>query len=323
MTLSGHLTGVQDVAFSPDGRFLASVGGQYRGTPGSEVMIWDAGKGELLRSLQGHTGLVTAVAYFPDGSRLATASDDRTIKLWDPTTGDDVFTLRGHTSGVVSLAISRDGRQIVSGSIDCTARIWSAEPPDLEVDQVRRRAAVNLVQSLFETLMLKSDVMAALKSDPTLNSTLRAAALEIAARRGEDACGLFEASWLAILRPTSTPELILQSLRRLETACRLVAADSQRQTEYLHALSLALYRAGRSDEALQLVARLNAQPASKAASVLPIDLAVSAMASQKLGRFANARAALERLRTLVDQSPGSGVQEASGFLREAEAVVHE
>ena len=204
---------------------------------------------------------------------------------------------------MVSLAISRDGRQVVSGSIDCTARIWSAEPPAVEVDQVRRRAAVELVQSLFETHMLKSEVMAALKSDPTLNGPLRAAALEIAERRGEDAHGLFEASWLTILRPTSTPELNLQALHRLEAACRLVAADPERQTEYLHALSLALYRAGRSDEALQLVARLSAKPASGAAKVLPIDLAVSAMASQKLGRFADARAALDQLRTLVDTGP--------------------
>ncbi len=325
MTLNGHATGVKDVAFSPDGRFLASVGGQYRGTPGSEVFIWDAGKGGLVRKLEGHTGLVTAVAYFPfpEGSRLATASDDRTIKLWDPGTGDDVFTLRGHTSGVVSLAISRDGRQVVSGSIDCTARIWSAEPPALEVDHIRRRAAVELVQSLFETHMLKSDVLTALKSDPTLDGPLRAAALEIAERRGEDAHGLFEASWLTILRTTSTPGLNLQALHRLESACRLAAADPERQTEYLHTLSLALYRAGRSDQALQLIARLNAQPASGAARVLPIDLAVSAMASQKLGHFADARVALDQLRILVDKSPGSGNQEAIGFLREVETVVHE
>ena len=97
--------------------------------------------------------------------------------------------------------------------------------------------------------MLKSDVMTALKSDPTVKGPLRAAALEIAERRGEDAHALFEASWLTILRPTSTPELNLQALHRLEAASRLVAADPERQTEYLHAMSLALYRVGRSDEA--------------------------------------------------------------------------
>ncbi len=323
VSLNGHVTGVKDVAFSPDGRFVASVGGQYRGTPGSEVFLWEAGKGRLLRKLEGHTGLVNAVAFFPDGTRLATASDDRTIKLWDCKTGDDVFTLRGHTSGVISLAISRDGGQLVSGSIDCTARVWSAEPPIAQVEQVRRRAAVELVQSLFEAHMLKSEVITALQSDPTLNDPLRAAALQIAERRGEDAHELFESAWLTILRPTSTTELNLQALRRLEVACRLVAADPERQNEYLHVLGLALYRAGRSDEALQLVAKLDVRPAAGATRVLPIDLAVVAMASQKLGRYADARTALDQLRTLVQKAPGSGDQAALGFLREAESVVHE
>ncbi len=68
-----------------------------------------------------------------------------------------------------------------------------------------------------------------------------------------------------------------------------MADDPPRKTEYLHALSLALYRAGRSDEALQLVARLSGKTPSGAKRALPIDLAVSAMASQQLGRFADAR----------------------------------
>ena len=143
-TLSGHATGVKDVAFSPDGRHprlgRRSIP-RNAGLRGADLGM-ERNSGSLVRRLEGHTGLVTAVAYFPDGRRLATASDDRSIKLWDPATGDDVFTLRGHTSGVVSLAISGDGKLIVSGSIDCTARVWSSEPPAVDIAQVRRRAAV-------------------------------------------------------------------------------------------------------------------------------------------------------------------------------------
>src|SRR5205823_966848 len=98
--LSGHATGVRDVAFAPDGRLLASVGGAYHGPVSAEVKLWDLESRRLAATFSGHTGLVTAVAFFPDGRRLATASDDRTVKLWDVSTGEDVLTLRGHTSGV-------------------------------------------------------------------------------------------------------------------------------------------------------------------------------------------------------------------------------
>jgi WD40 repeat protein/serine/threonine protein kinase len=324
LSLSGHSTGVKDVAFSPDGRFIASVGGQYRGTPASEVFIWDATSGALVRTLEGHTSLVTAVAYFPDGRRLATASDDRTIKIWDPETGDDVFTLRGHTSGVVALAISRDGHQIVSGSIDCTARVWSSEPPATQVSQIRRRAAVELVQSLFETLMLKDDVLAALKADTTLGDSLRSVAYEVAGRRTNDAQGLYESAWLTILRPMGTADDYRQALRRLEAACALVSGDPERLAEYRHALCLALYRANRPDDALQALARLDGEATEVPnRQVLPIDLAVRSLANQKVGRHTESRAALRQLQAYVASDRGATDQEALGFLREVEREVHE
>jgi WD40 repeat protein len=320
-TLRGHLTGVKDVAFAPDGKVLASVGGQYRGSPVSEVLIWDTATGGLVNKLQGHTSLVTALAYFPDGRRLATASDDRTIKLWDPITGDDVFTLRGHTSGVVSLAISGDGHQIVSGGIDCIARVWSSEAQRTDLDHVRRRAAVELVQSLFETHMLKSKVRGVLKSDPTINEKLRVLALEIAERRSDDAHALYEAAWLTVLRPGSRPELYAQALQQLEAACSVVSGDPDRLAEYQHALGLAFYRTGRPAEAIGVLDRLASQHAPRGATDLPIDLAVRAMSLHRLGRASEAKAALSALRTALKPTSGDGAQAAHGFLREAENAV--
>jgi hypothetical protein len=172
--------------------------------------------------------------------------------------------------------------------------------------------------------MLKSKVLEALRSDHTLNKPLQALALEIAERRSEDAQSLFETAWLTILRPSAPRELSLEALHRLEAACRLVTGDPERLAEYQHALSLALYRAGRPDEALQMVARLNDTPgpAPSGARVKPIDLAVRAMASQQLGRFADAHVALAQLRSLVQTGRWSTDQEAMAFLREAEVLIN-
>src|SRR5262249_16403542 len=150
---------------------------------------------QLVATFAGHTGLVTTVAFLPDGRRLATASDDRTLKLWDVPTGEDVLTLREHTSGVMSLAVSRDGRQIASGSIDYRARIWSIEAPEgaTAFEWSLRRAAVERVQSLYARLLLKDEVLEALRADGTLSPQLRAAALEVAQRRSENATRLYEA----------------------------------------------------------------------------------------------------------------------------------
>jgi WD40 repeat protein len=139
--LTGHVGKVSRVMFLADGR-LALAGGRYsvEGTSRlGEVKIWDLATGGVL-SLRGHTAIVLGLACSPDGRRLATGSDDRTIKLWDTTTGEEVFTLRGHTSGVLCVAFSPDGRRIASGGIDRTVKVWDTSPPASDTMLLREAA---------------------------------------------------------------------------------------------------------------------------------------------------------------------------------------
>jgi WD40 repeat protein len=78
-------------------------------------------------TLAGHFASVNACAYSPNGSRVVSASTDRTLKVWEAETGKEIATLEGHLGKVTACAYSPDGHKILSGSSDWTLRVWDAE----------------------------------------------------------------------------------------------------------------------------------------------------------------------------------------------------
>ena len=158
-TLFGHTDNVHSIAFSSDGRRLATasrdrtvklyVAGVAElstlveeqaalwcvafspddsvlavGSEDGSVKLIDSASGRELHTLIGHSGPVYSVAFSLDGKSLATGSKDSTVKLWDTVKGIELKTLDGHSDAVYSLAFSPDGTMLASGSADRSVGVW-------------------------------------------------------------------------------------------------------------------------------------------------------------------------------------------------------
>ena len=88
------------------------------------MRVWDVATGREVHALRGHAGAVLGVAFSRDGTRLASAGFDGSVRVWDPETGRHVRTIRDDALFAMSVAFSRDGTRLAVGGLDKTVRLW-------------------------------------------------------------------------------------------------------------------------------------------------------------------------------------------------------
>jgi len=116
----GHALGIESIAWSPDGKMLAT------GSLDKTIIVWDMATHQPIgQPLTAHTGPIYSVAFSPDGTILASGSNDGTIILWDIATHQPIGTpLNEHQDWVYSVTFSPDGKMLASGSLDATIILW-------------------------------------------------------------------------------------------------------------------------------------------------------------------------------------------------------
>ena len=123
---------IRDVAFNPrDDSQIATAGEDGTG------LVWNTASEEVSARLfqkdeftlrPGHNHIIQAIAFSPDGTRIATASWDRTARIWDAKSGQELLVLRGHSGEVTGVAFTAHGTNVATSSTDRTTRVWNIGP---------------------------------------------------------------------------------------------------------------------------------------------------------------------------------------------------
>jgi eukaryotic-like serine/threonine-protein kinase len=277
--------------YSRDGKTIAVT------MPESAVDLLDSRTLRPIRTLHGHVHEVTCLAFTHDGSRLASASFDGTIKVWDPVTGYQLLSVE--VGGFVhDLAFDKSDRVLAAAcGFDTGIRLFGpvGNPAGGEVEA----DAESLVRFLFERPLLRPQVIAQIKVDPTLGEAVRTRALTIAEVYPEDVRRLHAASWHAILDPCIEPAATRAALEQALVA----GAAGHDRYPFVLALALAYYRAGDPAKTLSTLAEAEALGRTLALPIEPMLLAIRAMALWRQGDQIAARKARDQLAIALAKTP--------------------
>jgi WD40 repeat protein/lipoprotein NlpI/tRNA A-37 threonylcarbamoyl transferase component Bud32 len=269
--LTADAANTVEVAFSHDGKYLATAGADY------VVHIWDIKGQSRLRSLNGHAGSVTSLAFSPDDSRLATASYDTTVRLWDTDSGRELLVLKGHRAGLNQIAFRPDGAALASVSSDGKTLIWQFPDPAAPSDRLAKYFADQFV----EDLVFNEDIQSAIKSRDDWSQSFRAAVWDSVADRGTVPSEASAKLWQLLRRDDNSPSDIARLLRTAERLHRRLPNDLVAR----RCLAFALYYSGRAQDALTVVNKINGDDED----------ALRFMVFLQLKRLADARLAIESL----------------------------
>ena len=117
---NAHKDTIHDLAFSPDGKLLATTGYDRL------IKLWDVASAKEVRTLKDHSDSVYGLSFNRDGTLLASAAADRAVKVWEVATGTRLYTLGDPTDWVYAVAFSPDGKHLAAAGIDKSIRVWEA-----------------------------------------------------------------------------------------------------------------------------------------------------------------------------------------------------